>query len=67
MLGTRAGPAGLRAGRRRSLPQRRPHGECSERQKAKGVDPGIPELLVLESGGDGAHGLAVEFKVDGNQ
>ena len=39
-------------------------GRTANAQKAKGVDPGIPDLLVLEPGGDGTHGLAVEFKVN---
>ena len=42
-------------------------GRTANAQKAKGVDPGIPDLLVLEPGADGTHGLAVEFKVGGNQ
>ena len=42
-------------------------GRTANAQKAKGVDPGIPDLLVLEPGGDGTHGLAVEFKVNGNK
>ena len=56
----------MRAGRRRSLPPRRPHGKRSEGQR-KGVEPGIPDLLVLEPGPDGTHGLAVEFKIGGNK
>ena len=35
--------------------------------KARGCNrPGRPDLLVLEPGGDGSHGLAVELKVNGN-
>lgn len=31
--------------------------------KKRGVEPGIPDLLILEPGADGSHGLAVELKV----
>lgn len=31
--------------------------------KARGCKPGRADLLVLEPGGDGAHGLAVELKI----
>ena len=35
--------------------------------KARGCNrPGRPDLFVLEPGGDGSHGLAVELKVGGN-
>ena len=42
-------------------------GRTANALKAKGVDAGIPDLLILESGFDGTHGLAVEFKIDDNQ
>ena len=35
--------------------------------KAKGLDPGQPDLLVLERGVLGEPGLAVEFKIDTNE
>ena len=35
--------------------------------KAKGLDPGQPDLLVLERGALGEPGLAVEFKIDSNE
>ena len=34
--------------------------------KARGCRPGRADLLVLEAGADGTHGLAVELKVGGN-
>lgn len=42
-------------------------GRTANAQKAKGVEPGIPDLLVLEPGPDGTHGLAVEFKIGANR
>ena len=41
-------------------------GRTANALKAKGVTPGIPDLLILEPGFDGTHGLAVELKIDGN-
>ena len=34
--------------------------------QAKGAEPGVPDLLILEAGADGSHGLAVELKVERN-
>ena len=34
--------------------------------KARGCRPGRADLLVLEAGADGTHGLAVELKIGGN-
>ena len=34
--------------------------------KARGCTPGRADILVLEPGGDGKHGLAVELKVGNN-
>ena len=34
--------------------------------KARGVEPGTPDLLVLEPGFSGMHGLAVELKIGDN-
>ena len=41
-------------------------GRTANALKAKGVTPGIPDLLILEPGFDGTHSLAVELKIDGN-
>ena len=38
-------------------------GRTAKALKAKGVKPGIPDLLILEPGADGTHGLAVELKI----
>ena len=45
--------------RRRLARRRRLH-------EARGCRPGRADLLVLEAGADGTHGLAVELKVGGN-
>jgi len=45
--------------RRRLARRRRLH-------EASGCRPGRADLLVLEAGADGTHGLAVELKVGGN-
>ena len=34
--------------------------------KSRGFIPGRSDVLVLEPGGDGSHGLAVELKLPGN-
>jgi len=34
--------------------------------KARGCTPGRADLLILEPGGDGSHGLAVELKIGRN-
>ena len=45
-----------------------PGGEAYRKgaHKARGCAPGRADLLVLEPGGDGAHGLAVELKIGRN-
>ena len=42
-------------------------GRTANALKAKGVEPGVPDLLILEAGADGTHGLAVELKIDDNE
>ena len=42
-------------------------GRTAKALKAKGVEAGIPDFLILEAGADGTHGLAVEFKIDTNR
>ena len=39
---------------------------CKGAHTARGCRPGRADLLVLEPGGDGAHGLAVELKIGSN-
>jgi len=34
--------------------------------KARGVESGSPDLLILEAGANGAHGLAIELKIGRN-
>ena len=41
-------------------------GRTANALKARGVEPGTPDLLVLEPGFSGMHGLAVELKIDDN-
>ena len=41
-------------------------GRTANAMKAKGVEPGQPDLLILEAGADGTHGLAVELKIGKN-
>ena len=59
-LGAWAGAARLRAGWRLF------GGRTANALKARGVEPGTPDLLVLEPGCSGMHGLAVELKIDDN-
>ena len=42
-------------------------GRTANALKAKGVEPGVPDLLILEAGADGTHGLAVELNIDDNE
>ena len=42
-------------------------GRTANAFKAKGVEPGVPDLLILEAGADGTHGLAVELNIDDNE
>ena len=46
-----------------------PGGEAYKKgtHKARGCRPGRADLLVLEPGGDGTHGLAVELKIGKNE
>ena len=41
-------------------------GRTWKAMQAKGAEPGVPDLLILEAGADGSHGLAVELKVEKN-
>ena len=41
-------------------------GRTWKAMQAKGAEPGVPDLLILEAGADGSHGLAVELKVERN-
>lgn len=42
-------------------------GRTANAMKAKGVEPGQPDLLILTPGGDGTYGLAIELKIGKNE
>ena len=42
-------------------------GRTARAMKARGCEAGVPDLLILEPGADGSHGLAVELKIGRNE
>ena len=41
-------------------------GASMDRYKREGLHPGAPDLMILEEGGRGEHGIAIELKIGNN-